>query len=79
MYFLATSFELTRYVLLFFQGEVPYVSDETHDTADYNTRSRESSTEEQWPKDPLNMSGYHADTPITIKAEASSKADSRIH
>ena len=22
------------------------------------------------------MSGYHADTPITIKAEASSKADS---
>ena len=25
----------------------------------------------------LTMSGYHADTPITIKAEASSKADSR--
>ena len=25
------------------------------------------------------LSGYHADTPITIKAEASSKADSRIH
>ena len=25
------------------------------------------------------MSGYHADTPITIKAEASSKADSCIH
>ena len=24
-----------------------------------------------------SMSGYHADTPITIKAEASSKADSR--
>ena len=23
------------------------------------------------------LSGYHADTPITIKAEASSKADSR--
>ena len=23
-----------------------------------------------------NLSGYHADTPITIKAEASSKADS---
>ena len=23
------------------------------------------------------VSGYHADTPITIKAEASSKADSR--
>ena len=23
--------------------------------------------------------GYHADTPITIKAEASRKADSRIH
>ena len=25
------------------------------------------------------VSGYHADTPITIKAEASRKADSRIH
>ena len=25
------------------------------------------------------LSGYHADTPITIKAEASSKADSNIH
>ena len=25
----------------------------------------------------LKLSGYHADTPITIKAEASSKADSR--
>ena len=25
------------------------------------------------------LSGYHADTPITIKAEASHKADSRIH
>ena len=25
----------------------------------------------------IRMSGYHADTPITIKAEASSKADSR--
>ena len=25
------------------------------------------------------VSGYHADTPITIKAEASCKADSRIH
>ena len=25
----------------------------------------------------LTLSGYHADTPITIKAEASSKADSR--
>ena len=25
------------------------------------------------------LSGYHADTPITIKAEASRKADSRIH
>ena len=24
------------------------------------------------------MSGYHADTPITIKAEASSKADSLL-
>ena len=24
-----------------------------------------------------SLSGYHADTPITIKAEASSKADSR--
>ena len=29
-------------------------------------------------KKPL-LSGYHADTPITIKAEASRKADSRIH
>ena len=47
-------FELTRYVLLFFQGEVPYVSGETHDTADFNTRPRESSTKEQWPKDPVN-------------------------
>ena len=27
----------------------------------------------------ISLSGYHADTPITIKAEASSKADSRIH
>ena len=27
----------------------------------------------------LFLSGYHADTPITIKAEASRKADSRIH
>ena len=27
----------------------------------------------------INLSGYHADTPITIKAEASRKADSRIH
>ena len=25
------------------------------------------------------MSGYHADTPITIKAEAIHEADSRIH
>ena len=25
------------------------------------------------------LSGYHADTPITIKAEASGKANSRIH
>ena len=46
MYILATSFELTRYVLLFFQGKVPYVSDETHDTADNNTRSRVSLTAE---------------------------------
>ena len=27
----------------------------------------------------LLVSGYHADTPITIKAEANCKADSRIH
>ena len=27
----------------------------------------------------LFMSGYHADTPITIKAEAIHEADSRIH
>ena len=27
----------------------------------------------------LLMSGYHADTPITIKAEAIRKADSRSH
>ena len=26
-----------------------------------------------------NLSGYHADTPITIKAEAIHEADSRIH
>ena len=25
------------------------------------------------------LSGYHADTPITIKAEAIHEADSRIH
>ena len=25
------------------------------------------------------LSGYHADTPITIKAEAIRKADSRFH
>ena len=28
---------------------------------------------------PIPVSGYHADTPITIKAEASRKANSRIH
>ena len=33
---------------------------------------------EVWSK-LIFLSGYHADTPITIKAEASSKADSRIH
>ena len=27
----------------------------------------------------FKLSGYHADTPITINAEASRKADSRIH
>ena len=27
----------------------------------------------------MEVLGHHADTPITIKAEASSKADSRIH
>ena len=27
----------------------------------------------------LQLSGYHADTPITIKAEAIHEADSRIH
>ena len=27
----------------------------------------------------LNLSGYHADTPITIKAEAIHEANSRIH
>ena len=27
----------------------------------------------------LRVSGYHADTPITIKAEAIHEADSRIH
>ena len=29
--------------------------------------------------DRLSLSGYHADTPITIKAEAIRKADSRSH
>ena len=37
-------------------------------------RSSESSERGMW-----SLSGYHADTPITIKAEASSEADSRIH
>ena len=27
----------------------------------------------------VGLSGYHADTPITIKAEAIHEADSRIH
>ena len=27
----------------------------------------------------FRLSGYHADTPITIKAEAIHEADSRIH
>ena len=31
-----------------------------------------------WSKT-YSLSGYHADTPITIKAEVSCKADSRIH
>ena len=29
--------------------------------------------------DMFSLSGYHADTPITIKAEAIHEADSRIH
>ena len=29
--------------------------------------------------DTFILSGYHADTPITIKAEAIHEADSRIH
>ena len=31
------------------------------------------------PLPDMKLSGYHADTPITIKAEASRKADSHIH
>ena len=34
-------------------------------------------TSYRWLSVKSQLSGYHADTPITIKAEASSKADSR--
>ena len=34
---------------------------------------------EFWIISELVMSGYHADTPITIKAEAIHEADSHIH
>ena len=54
MYILATSLNSLGMSFIFFRVKFHTVSDETHDTADYNTRSRESSTEEQWPKDPVN-------------------------
>ena len=56
--------------------EVPRKPRKTSTPISKKEQGKTSSTE-MLP--PLTLSGYHTDTPITIKAEAIRKADSRSH
>ena len=62
------------------QGLVLTVPDRFHVVIIWSARKQKTQKMKKYgdvEKSTLLLSGYHADTPITIKAEASSKADSR--
>ena len=46
-----------------------------HCTNGFETKNEQLGNQNKF----YQLSGYHADTPITIKAEAIHEADSRIH